>query len=408
MATTTSIELEEPSQVSIALSSTSPITTLRDHEPASSTLSKGRSIIVITQLAGINFLTSFSNGLVTVGLPTIAAVLHLDHNLLLWPMAAFALTSGSLLLLAGSFADVVGSRSVNLTGCFFIALFTLLSGWSRSGIELIMFRALQGVASALAFPSAISIISSSVESGRRRNIGFACLGLAMPLGFSFGLVLGGVFITGIGWRVGFYIGGGAGFLLFFVGIWSLPTSVKAESRIPGSMWKRLAAEIDWTGAGLASTCLALFSYVLATLGADVENIKKAVNIVLLALSLSLVPAFIAWMRHQEKVGKPALIPNSIWRKKAFTSICIMVLLSNAVINCMEQFSSLFFQEVQELSALQASIRILPNMLAGIATNFLTGMLVNKVPAIYAVLISSVLCAGAPLLMALINPEWPYW
>ena len=408
MATTTAIELEEPSQISLALDANSPVTTVQDRESAPTTLSKGRSIIVITQLAGINFLTSFSNGLVTVGLPAIAAALHLEHRLLLWPMAAFALTSGSLLLLAGSFSDVVGSRSVNLTGCFFIALFTFLSGVSRSGIELIMFRALQGVASALAFPSAISIISSSIESGRRRNIGFACLGLAMPLGFSFGLVLGGVFITGLGWRVGFYIGGGAGFLLFSVGIWSLPTGIKSESRIPGSIWKRLATEIDWTGAGLASTCLALFSYVLATLSADVENIKKATNIVLLVLSLSLVPAFIAWMHRQEKTGKPALIPNSIWKKKAFTSICIMVLLSNAVVNCMELFSSLFFQEVQGLSALQASIRILPNMLLGIATNFLTGMLVNKIPAIYAVLISSALCAGAPLLMAVINPQWPYW
>jgi MFS family permease len=421
MATTTAVEVhilnqdgtsrlsndyvpEGPAQIS--LSTAGPATSIRDSQPVSQILSQGRSAIVVTQLAGINFVTSFSNGLITVGLPAIATALDLKSNLLVWPSAAFALTSGSLLLLAGSFADVIGPRSVNLTGCFFVALFTLLSGVARSGIELVLFRALQGVASALTFPSSISIISKSVEAGKRRNVGFACLGLAMPLGFSFGLVLGGVFVTGLGWQVGFYIGGGAGFLLFFVGIWSLPPGIKPESAT--QVWKRLAWEVDWVGVVVASTCLALFSYVLATLSASIENIKKATSITLLVLSLLLAAAFMAWMHRQEKASKPALIPNSIWKKRAFTTICLMVLLSTAVMNCMELFSSLFFQEVQGLSALQASLRILPNMLLGIATNFATGYFINKVPAIYAVLISSSLCAGAPLLMALIDPNWTYW
>ena len=383
-----------------------PSTTAQDRAITSTTVPKGRSLIVIIQLAGINFITSFSNGLITVGLPAMAVNLGIQHTLLVWPTAAFALTSGSLLLLAGSFADVIGPKPINVTGCFLVALFTLLSGISRTGMELIMFRALQGMASALTFPSSISIISQAIEPGKRRNIGFACLGLAMPLGFSFGLVLGGVLVSGIGWRAGFYIAGGVGFLLFFVGIWSLPASAKpAQHR---SIWKRLRTEIDWLGVGLSSSCLAIFSYVLAALSANINSIKKPTNIVLLAISALLAPSFMYWMHVQEKAGRPALIPNSLWKRKAFTSICLMVLLSTAVVNCMELFSSLFFQEVQGLSALQASLRILPNMILGIVTNFLTGYLIDKFPAIYAVLISSVFCAGGPLLMALINPSWPYW
>lgn len=423
MATTTAIELETrdqdgtaksktasllegPAQEQEPLSLAGPASSIHDHKGSSKTLPKGRSLIVIAQLAGINFITSFSNGVITIGVPAIAADLDLAHNLYLWPSSAYALTSGSLLLLAGSFADVVGARSVNLTGCFFVAVFTLLSGFSQTGMEIIMYRALQGAASALAFPSAISIISKSIESGTRKNIGFACLGLAMPLGFSFGLVLGGALISSIGWRVGYYIAGAAGFLLFIIGIWSLPAGIKADTST--SVWKRLASEIDWIGVLLSSACLALFSYALATLSADIENIKKAPNVAILTLSLILAPAFGIWMRYQEKRGMPALIPNSLWKKRAFTSICVIVLLSNAVMNCMELFSSLFFQEVQGHSPLQASLRILPNMLLGIALNFLTGYFVNKVPAIYAVLISSVLCAGSPLLMAVIDPEWSYW
>ena len=48
------------------------------------------------------------------------------------------------------------------------------------------------------------------------------------------------------------------------------------------------------------------------------------------------------------------------------------------------------------------------MVLGLVLNLSTGLFVHKIPAIYLVVISSILSAGAPLLMALINPRWPYW
>lgn len=48
------------------------------------------------------------------------------------------------------------------------------------------------------------------------------------------------------------------------------------------------------------------------------------------------------------------------------------------------------------------------MLIGIMLNLAIGTFVNKVRAEYAVLVSCVLCIGAPLLMAVVNPAWPYW
>lgn len=37
-----------------------------------------------------------------------------------------------------------------------------------------------------------------------------------------------------------------------------------------------------------------------------------------------------------------------------------------------------------------------------------GAVVHRVPAFWIVTISSILCAGSPLLMAVIQPSWPYW
>ena len=70
------------------------------------------------------------------------------------------------------------------------------------------------------------------------------------------------------------------------------------------------------------------------------NIHKAENIALLCVAAVMIPAFLGWMSWREKVGKPALIPNSLWQNTAFSSICVMVLFSWAVLNGMETILSL--------------------------------------------------------------------
>lgn len=75
---------------------------------------------------------------------------------------------------------------------------------------------------------------------------------------------------------------------------------------------------------------------------DIGYIRKPANVILLGLSLALVPAFIFWVGRQEKLQKPALVPNSIWKNKAFTTICLMVLISFAVMQSMESFVSLLY------------------------------------------------------------------
>lgn len=122
-----------------------------------------------------------------------------------------------------------------------------------------MFRAMQGVAVSLCLPTSMGILSTVIPSGTRRNLALSCLGIGQVLGYAIGLVIAGVFVDTIGWRVAFYIFGAFSLVLFLVGIWALPPD-KLSDR---PTLNRLATGIDWVGAAIASTCLAMFSYVLA-------------------------------------------------------------------------------------------------------------------------------------------------
>lgn len=170
-----------------------------------------------------------------MGLPHIASDLQLAEQLYLWPSSVFGLTAGAALLPAGAVADVIGPRAMELVGVTLLGAFTLSCGLASSGIQLVMFRAFQGVAVAMHLPCSVSLVTHYVPSGKRRNIGFACLGLSMPLGFSVGLVLGGVLVDTIGWRLGFYVAGAvmlvqavASFRIISSGCSTRKRAVKAE------------------------------------------------------------------------------------------------------------------------------------------------------------------------------------
>jgi MFS family permease len=220
--------------------------------------------MTILQPSLINFFGSFTTGIITVGLPVIAPSISLHRSLYLWPSSVYNLTSGAALLIAGSIADIIGARHVEVCGIFLIGIFVLACGFSQTGTQLVVFRALQGIALAMHIPASVSIIAGAVPAGRERNIGFGCLGLSQPLGFSFGMVTSGIMIERIGWRSGFYLSGAA-ILTAAVASWLTLPKVKADAGglTIGNSLKRLWKEVDWVGGNIASSGLALLSYVLA-------------------------------------------------------------------------------------------------------------------------------------------------
>lgn len=172
----------------------------------------------------------------------------------------YALSTGCTLLLSGSVSDVIGSREVFLVGCFMQSAFSLACGLSQTGTQLIVFRICSGLATSLCLPSAVSIITENFPPGKLRNLAFASMGGGQPIGFGIGIIVGGVFADSIGWQWGFHIVAIMNTCFFFLSVWGLP---KRSEHAPPVSWSRLAFDIDWAGAIMASTSLALLSYVLA-------------------------------------------------------------------------------------------------------------------------------------------------
>lgn len=236
--------------------------TIAESERAVPKPSNVRIATTVVQLASLNLLSSFTSGVITVALPTIARDISLARELYLWPVSVFGLTCGSMLLMAGSIADVVGARRVELVGCFMLGIFSLACGLANTGIQLTVFRAFQGVAMAIHLPASVSIVTATVPKGKARNMSFAALGFARDIGYSVGLVLSGVLIQTSGWRLNYYLAGGAMLIVSIVAVWGLPKETDTNP-LSGGFIKELYHKIDWAGSIIISGGLALLAYVLA-------------------------------------------------------------------------------------------------------------------------------------------------
>ncbi|KAJ0364779.1 hypothetical protein COL154_004866 [Colletotrichum chrysophilum] len=67
-----------------------------------------------------------------------------------------------------------------------------------------------------------------------------------------------------------------------------------------------------------------------------------------------------------------------------------------------------FQQVQEASAIKASLQVVPSLVAGALTSIATGIFVHRMPVLWMLLISSAMSTVAPLLMALVRTNQLYW
>ncbi|PMD21397.1 MFS general substrate transporter [Hyaloscypha hepaticicola] len=372
-------------------------------------ISKWRASIIIGTVACINLTNSMLGGILVVSLPNMAHELGLSQDLLLWPAGVNALACGCMLLLSGSIADVVGARKVYLLGAFLLTMTTIACGVCNTGLQLILFRAAQGVAVSLCIPSSVILITSNIPTGTYRNTAFACLGAGQPFGYSIGLVLGGIFVEEVSWRYGYYVGAILTFISFLISIFGIPAdTVLVDSQSFGSVLQRMKTEIDLIGCCLLSSSLGLFSYVLSVLASGVSHFLAPTSITLFSIAVLLIPLFIWHTLRQERLARPSIIPPSLWSNPIFTSLCTTVFLIWGIFSAVEFFLTLFYQSVQHLSPLQTSFRFLPMVVTGASANFLTGWLVKRVRADILVLLSAAITALAPLLMALVDPGASYW
>src|SRR5690348_1525275 len=123
------------------------------------------TLVLLLSLAQLMVILDISA--VNVALPGLAKDLDISRADIGWTITAYSLMFGSLLLLGGRAADLLGRRRVFLTGLGVFTVSSLATALAADAEMLFAARAGQGIGAALLSPAALSIITSTFHGPER-------------------------------------------------------------------------------------------------------------------------------------------------------------------------------------------------------------------------------------------------
>src|SRR3954471_23964148 len=179
-------------------------------------------LAVLLALALGVLLAALDQTIVATALPTVAGELGgLDQ--LAWVVTAYLVAETVSTPLYGKLGDVFGRKRVLIAAIVLFVTGSALSGLAGSMLELVLFRALQGLGAGGLIVTAMAVIADLVAPQERaRYMGmiggvFAVASVAGPL-------LGGFFVDQLSWRWVFYVSLPVGVAAMFVIAAKLPAS----------------------------------------------------------------------------------------------------------------------------------------------------------------------------------------
>jgi EmrB/QacA subfamily drug resistance transporter len=311
-------------------------------------------------LALTQFVIVLDASIVNVALPSIGRALDFSQDNLSWVVNAYTLFFGGFLLLGGRLADLLGRRSVFMTGLVVFALASLLGGLAQSDTWLVIARATQGLGAALVSPAALSLVTTIFSEGAERNRALGVWGAVAGSGGAAGVLLGGMLTQWAGWEWVLFVNVPIGLLAAFLAPRLLP-----ESRHEG---KRV---FDVTGAVLVTAGLGGLVYALVD--APRYGWGSAHTLGIAAGALVLLAAFLV---VESRTSHP-LMPFSIFRLRTLRGANVIGLLIGMSLFSMFFFISLYLQQVLGYDALKTGVSYLPLAVAIILSAGVASQLVNR-------------------------------
>ncbi|RZU20096.1 DHA2 family methylenomycin A resistance protein-like MFS transporter [Kribbella rubisoli] len=151
------------------------------------------------------FLVQLDVTVVNVALPTIRTGLDTSASGQQWVVSGYMIALAGLLLVCGALGDRIGHRRTVLAGLTVFGCASLVCGIAPNIELLIAARALQGVGAALLLPGTLAVITDQYVDSAARARAVGIWAGAGALALVAGPILGGVLVSGFGWRAVFLI-----------------------------------------------------------------------------------------------------------------------------------------------------------------------------------------------------------
>ena len=307
-----------------------------------------------------------------------------------WVVTAYALAFGSLLLIGGRIADLIGRRRAVLIGLIGFGLASGLGGASVDLTMLIVARALQGAFGALLAPAALAVITTTFTNVSERGKAFGIYGSVSAGGGAAGLLLGGVLTEYASWRWTLYVN----VVLALIGTLAALLTLRRQKR-------ERAQRLDI--AGTVTVTIGLLGLVYGFSNAYEQGWSNPITILCLAGGVLLIAAFAV---IESRVSSP-ILPLRVFASRVRSASLLVLFLGSVGLFTVILFLTYYLQENLGFTPLQAGLAFLPQTLGAVGASLASGILLRRLPGSLLISIGLAMAATGSFLLGRITAEDTY-
>jgi EmrB/QacA subfamily drug resistance transporter len=316
-------------------------------------------LAILSALALGVLLAALDQTIVATALPTVAGELH-GLTDLAWVVTAYLVAETVSTPLYGKLGDVIGRKRVLVGAIVLFLAGSALSGVAGSMLELIVFRALQGLGAGGLIVTAMAVIGD-LAAPRERARYMGMIGGVFAVASVAGPLLGGLLVDELSWRWIFYVNLPVGAAALLVIAAKLPATELAERR-----------PVDLLGAALLTAGASAVVLVASWGGTEYDWGSPLI----LALAGAGAAALTAFVLQERRAADPVL-PLELFSLRAFRAASASAFMVGMAMFGAVTFLPLYLQVVGGASATEAGLRMLPVVAGSLLAAAISGRLVTK-------------------------------
>ncbi|GGA62708.1 MFS transporter [Pelagibacterium lentulum] len=277
--------------------------------------------------------------------PALSQALNPSGTQLLWIIDIYGFTLAGLLITMGTLGDRIGRRKLLIIGAGLFALASLAAAFSASAEQLILTRALLGMAGATLAPSTLALIRNMFSNPSQRQLAIGIWTGGFAGGATLGPIVGGLLLEHFWWGAVFLINVPAMILLV-----ALAPLVLPEYRDP------LPGRFDLFSAVLSLAAVLTVIYGVKEIAAEGVSILSGASLVA-GLLLGIV-----FISRQFRLADP-LIDLGLFAVPAFTAAMASNALAGFALLGISLFNIQYMLLVLDMSPFIAALWSLPTAVA---------------------------------------------
>ncbi|KAF8189751.1 MFS general substrate transporter [Pholiota molesta] len=303
--------------------------------------------------------------IIATAIPTISVAFNAG-SIVSWVPSAYLLTSTAFQPLYGRFSDIFGRKAAIIIAMSIFMVGNLLAGFSRTIIQLIIFRGVAGAGGG-GLISMAQIVVSDIVSLRDRGKYQGIIGSVVAIGYAIGPVIGGALAQKVSWRWCFWICIPLSLCAVLVVTFILPLKP-----VHGNIKQKLFA-VDFMGAILTLIGCTLVILPLIWGGVTFPWTSAAV----LATLFSGILVCILFCIWEWKGATLPIVPMYMFKDSTISGVYITMFINGFVYFSTLYYLPQYFQVVLGYGPIGASIFLIPVLVSQILLSWLSGVMVSR-------------------------------